>query len=121
MPNRWGVRAGLEARRAGGPHLPPPSVAWTAEVKHWVEAALGERPETAQHGCEQIYHVVRARSVELKNAGWRVDCVITAVKLDVASCVAAVTRSGKVAHSSRIPALLDAVVRWSVGAFYVNN
>ena len=121
MPNRWVVRGGLEARRAGGPHLPAPSVPWFAEVKHWAEAALCARSETARHGCEQLYHVVRGRSVELKNAGWRVDSVLMSIKLDVAACVTAVTKSCKVADSSRIPALLDAVVRWSVGAFYIDN
>jgi hypothetical protein len=57
----------------------------------------------------------------LRDEGWRVDCVLMAVKRDVAACVDAVTTTGAAADTSRVPAMLDAVVRWCVGAFAVGN
>jgi hypothetical protein len=59
--------------------------------------------------------------VQLRDTGWRLTHVLTAVKRDVAACVDAVTTTVEVADSSRVPALLDAVVRWCVGAFCVGN
>jgi hypothetical protein len=121
MTERWAARGSLEERRAGGPHVPAPSAKWVWEVKQSVEAALGAQREAAREGCERLYHTVRARSVQLRDAGWRVDCALMAVKRDVAACVHAATSGTDVADTSRVPALLDAVVRWCVGAFYIGN
>ena|SRR5215469_12967343 len=121
MTKRWVARAGIEERRAGGPHIPPPSASWIWEVKQCVEAALGPRSDAAREGCERLYDAVRARALRLRDDGWRVDCVLMAVKRDVAACLHAVTTTGDVADTSRVPAMLDAIVRWCVGAFHVGN
>jgi hypothetical protein len=121
MANRWVARGGLEERCAGGLHIPPPSAAWVWDVRQCVEAALGAEREAARQGCERLYHTVRARSVRLRDTGWRVDQVLMAVKQDVAACVDVVTTSVDVADTSRVPALLDAVVRWCAGVFHIGN
>src|SRR5215472_2411540 len=121
MTDRWIARGGLEEQRAGGPHIPAPSAAWVWEVRQCVEAALCARRDAAREGCERLYHAVRARCVRLRDTGWRVDQVLMAVKRDVAACVDAVTTTANVGDTSRVPALLDAVVRWCVGAFYIGN
>lgn len=121
MTNRWVARGGLEEQRAGGLHIPSPTPAWVWDVRQCVEAALCAERDAARAGCERLYHAVRARAVRLRDAGWRVDHVLTAVKRDVAACVDVVTATVDVADTSRVPALLDAVVRWCVGTFHIGN
>ena len=121
MSGRWLANDGFVERRACGSRIPAPTADWVAEVETGVEASLRDANHEAHHGFELVYEAVRERALELREDGWRVDQVLMAIKREVAACVAHVTARHDGADASRIPALLDAVVRWSVGAFYVGN
>ena len=121
MTSRWLASDGFVERRACGSRIPSPTAVWVDHVHKGVRAALrGDRGD-AQEGLELLYHAVRERAVGLREAGWRVDHVLLAVKREVSECVVAIVTPEGGGDASRVPALLDAVVRWSVGAFYVGN
>jgi hypothetical protein len=121
MTSRWLASDGFVERRACGSRIPSPTPVWTNHVQQGVRAALlGDRRD-AQEGLELLYRAVRERAISLREAGWRADNVVIAVKREVSACVAMVVTPEGGGDASRVPALLDAVVRWSVGAFCVGN
>jgi hypothetical protein len=121
MTSRWLASDGLVERRAESSRVPSPTAVWVDSVQKNVEAALGANQREAQHGLALLYGAIRERAIELREAGWRVDQVLMAVKRDVAGCVATAVLPDRGGDTSRVPALLDAVVRWTVGVFYVGN
>ncbi len=121
MTSRWLASDGFVERRAERSRIPSPTAVWFEYVQKSVEAALHANPREAQQGLEMLYQAIRERAVELRAAGWRVDQVLMAVKRDVAGCVATAVLPDRGGDTSRVPALLDAVVRWTVNAFYVGN
>jgi hypothetical protein len=122
MTSRWLASDGLVERRAGGgSHVPSPTAVWIGRVQKSVEVALRPDQREAHHGFELLYHAVRERAVELKEGGWRADQALMAMKREVAACVAGTVTPHASPDAARVPALLDAVVRWTVATFYVGN
>jgi hypothetical protein len=121
MTHQWQAGGTLVEQRESELHIPSPPLVWVARVEEGVGAALcAQRPQVHQ-GFQLLYHAVRDRAVELKQDGWRADQVLMAVKRDVAGCAATVTTLECGADVSRLPALLDAVVRWCVEAYYISD
>ena len=122
MTNRWQTHDEFVQRRAYGSHIPPPTADWIARVEAGVEVALRAHRGDVQQGLQLLHTAVQERATQLRQTGWRVEQVLMAVKRDVATSAAAVTtREHAVGDATRVPALLDAVVRWCVGAFYIGN
>ena len=121
MTSRWLASDGFVERRASGSRIPSPTAVWVESVQKCVDAALRADQCEARAGLESLYCAIRERAVELRESGWRVDQVLMAVKREVAGCVATATIPAGGGDTSRVPALLDAVIRWTVGAFYVGN
>ena len=59
--------------------------------------------------------------MELRRTGWRVDQVLMSVKREVAACAVTTISLDDDADPTGVPALLDAVIAWCVGAFYIGN
>ena len=121
MTSRWLASDGFVERRAGSSCVPSPTAGWIGRVQKSVEEALRTDQREAHHGFELLYHAVRERAVELKGAGWRADQALMAVKREVAGCVAGTVAPHAGPDAARVPALLDAVVRWTVATFYAGN
>jgi hypothetical protein len=122
VTNRWQAHNDFVQHRAHNAHIPSPTADWVARVEAGVEVALRAHQGDVQQGLQLLHDAVRERAAQLRQTGWRVEQVLMAVKRDVARSAAAVaTREHAVGDAARVPALLDAVVRWCVATFYVGN
>jgi hypothetical protein len=117
MANQCEERGEAVERPNGSPLAPPPTAVWLRRVEQGVEAALHPHTGEAHHGFQRLYEAVRERTVELKRVGCRVEHALMTIKREIASSAAAKDD----ADPTRVAALLDAVVRWCVGAYYMAN
>ena len=120
MSGRWEERSGLPERRATAA-LVPPTAHWLARVEDGISVALRRNTGDARAGLQQLYEAVRERVVELRRDGLRVEQVLMAVKREVGTCMTATPNQENEPDPSRVAALLDGVVRWCVGTYYLAN
>jgi hypothetical protein len=124
MSDRWQDKCALLERRGSDSIVPSPSGPWLALVQRGVEIALRSAPSDARQGFHLVYEAVRERTVEIKLLGCRVDTALLTIKREVALCATIATDSRGSAEAidpGRVAGLLDAVVRWCVGAYYITN
>jgi hypothetical protein len=114
MANQCQARDETFERQHGASLVPAPTAAWLWRVEQGVDAVL--HPHN-YHGFQRLYEAVRERTMELKHAGYRAEQVLLTIKREIASCAAAADD----ADPTRVAALLDAVVRWCMGAYYMVN
>lgn len=117
MANQCEERQEAVERPHGAPLVPPPTAVWLWRVEQGVDAALHPQTAEAHQGFQRLYEAVRERTMELKHAGCRVEQILMTVKREIASTTAATDN----VDPTRVAALLDAVVRWCVGAYYMAN
>lgn len=116
---RWQEMQALVEERQNGPTLVPPTPVWSARVERGVDAALCANSGDVRQGLQHLYEAVRERVTELKRSGARLDETLMAIKRDVARH--AVDGRDPSGDPGRVAGLLDAVVRWCVGAYYLTN
>jgi hypothetical protein len=117
MTNQCQERGEAVQRPHGVPRVPPPSASWLGRIEQGVESALHPHSGQVHQGFQQLYEAVRERTIELKHVGWRAEQVLMTIKREIASSTAATDD----VDPTRVAALLDAVVRWCVGAYYMAN
>lgn len=117
MANQCEERDEAVEQPRGAPLVPPASASWLGRVEQGVDSALHPHSGQVHHGFQQLYEAVRERTIALKHVGCRPEQALMTIKREIASAAAATDD----ADPTRVAALLDAVVRWCVGAYYMAN